>query len=228
LCACVRVCVRVCVCVCVCVCVRACVSARALFFGSPTLSLRWRQKERVWERARLPAYRSVPRTSWFRNRMVQASFTVLNPAGPFLILFFSCVCARTHTRVLRVEWRGITLYVSPQATPQPPPRFLFSLALARAHTSTRTHTRKYPRHAHTRRSSPLARRHAQALVSTTRPSAPGTVTATELISCNVIPIPSWPALLLPQHMTPPPDTMAHVWTLPAAMAEAERTGPVGM
>jgi hypothetical protein len=34
-------------------------------------------------------------------------------------------------------------------------------------------------------------------------------------------MPSWPTSLLPQHFTPPPITIAHVWKTPVAMAMAE-------
>ncbi len=50
-------------------------------------------------------------------------------------------------------------------------------------------------------------------------SAPGT--ATGLVCCEVFPMPSCPLTLPPQHLTPPPSTIAHVWLAPKAMAVAE-------
>ncbi len=42
----------------------------------------------------------------------------------------------------------------------------------------------------------------------------------------MLPIPSCPLLFLPQHLTPPPATIAHVCSSPEAMAMAERPGEI--
>ncbi len=55
---------------------------------------------------------------------------------------------------------------------------------------------------------------------------PAPDTGTGLACCEVLPMPSCPALLSPQHLTPPPASIAHVWLNPRAMAVAET--PAGM
>ncbi len=62
--------------------------------------------------------------------------------------------------------------------------------------------------------------HAHARVPHARvPYAPATSAGLYLFS--VLPMPSWPALFKPQHLTPPPVTIAHVLISPEAMATAE-------
>ena len=46
------------------------------------------------------------------------------------------------------------------------------------------------------------------------------VTATDNDESVVVPLPSWPEELLPQHCTVPPDNNAHECSLPAVMAVA--------
>ena len=46
-------------------------------------------------------------------------------------------------------------------------------------------------------------------------------TSTGLVCSVVLPIPNWPLKLRPQHLTPPPVMMAHVWAAPMAMEVAE-------
>jgi hypothetical protein len=54
-------------------------------------------------------------------------------------------------------------------------------------------------------------------------AAPGTSAGFNTGCPVVFPMPSWPYPLPPQHLTPPPATMAHVWKTPVAMAMAETT-----
>jgi hypothetical protein len=49
-------------------------------------------------------------------------------------------------------------------------------------------------------------------------------TSTGLVAIEVLPMPSLPSPLAPQHLTPPPDTMMHVWVPPKAMAMVESPG----
>jgi hypothetical protein len=44
------------------------------------------------------------------------------------------------------------------------------------------------------------------------------VTSTGVLLSVVVPLPSWPAPLAPQHLTPPPLVSAHVWLEPAEIA----------
>ncbi len=46
-------------------------------------------------------------------------------------------------------------------------------------------------------------------------------TSTKLVASVVVPMPSCPFQFRPQHLTPPPLTIAHVWYPPRAMATAE-------
>ncbi len=50
---------------------------------------------------------------------------------------------------------------------------------------------------------------------------PPMFTSTGLFCWAVCPMPSWPKLLPPQHLTLSPVTITHVWMYPAAMAMAE-------
>jgi hypothetical protein len=53
-------------------------------------------------------------------------------------------------------------------------------------------------------------------------------TSTGLVACELklegLPMPSLPAPLAPQHLTPPPVKMMHVWYAPKAMAMVESPG----
>ena len=49
------------------------------------------------------------------------------------------------------------------------------------------------------------------------------VTETGVALSVVVPLPSWPLKLRPQHCTPPPLRTAQLWLLPAATATAEVT-----
>ncbi len=53
---------------------------------------------------------------------------------------------------------------------------------------------------------------------------PSPATSTGPVASVVLPIPSCPLSFLPQHLTPPPLTIAQVWSYPRAMATAETPG----
>ncbi len=53
-----------------------------------------------------------------------------------------------------------------------------------------------------------------------RSSVTSPATSAGRVASVVLPIPSCPLLLLPQHLTPPPLTTAHVWEPPTAMGAA--------
>jgi hypothetical protein len=49
-------------------------------------------------------------------------------------------------------------------------------------------------------------------------------TSTGVCALEEVPMPSWPSPALPQHLTPFPITIAHVWAQPAVIAMAETPG----
>ncbi len=51
-------------------------------------------------------------------------------------------------------------------------------------------------------------------------------TSVGCVASTVLPMPSCPCLLSPQHLTPPPLAMRHAWASPRAMATAETPGSV--
>ncbi len=55
---------------------------------------------------------------------------------------------------------------------------------------------------------------------------PSPATSAGLVACVLLPMPSSPFQLAPQHLTPPPLTIAHVWYPPRAMATAEMPASV--
>ncbi len=57
------------------------------------------------------------------------------------------------------------------------------------------------------------------------PPPPGT--ATGLVCCSLLPMPSCPKSLRPQHLTPPPASIAHVCKAPRAMAVVEKPAAIG-